>query len=168
MKNIKIFELFEDRKDSITCPQFESIVEQIELTEGKPSPEVKAHIQECSECSDYYTFWQEMERIIHWHTSDTGKEIISEWEQQKSIHRIQQSVRKEQQRRKILLWSALSVAVVILFLMLAIFYFIPATQAPSVQAIEQPSSVQSPPTDYSGSSIPYNTAPETKVPDKDI
>lgn len=167
MDKIKIFELYEDNKDLINCPQFEDVVEQIELSEGKPSQEIKAHIQECPECSDYFAFWQEMAQIIQWHTSETGKEIISEWEREQSIHKIQQSIRKEKQRKKILLWSALSIAAGILFLMLAIFYFIPATHAPSVQAVEQPSA-QTPSSDYSGSSIPYNTTPETRTLDKDM
>jgi len=165
MNKIKKLELYEDNK--VNCPQFENVVEQIELSGGKPSQEIKEHIQECRECRDYFIFWQELEQIIQWHTSETGKEIISEWERQQSIHKIQQTIRKEQQRKKMFLWSALSIAVGILFLMLAIFYFIPATQAPSVQAVEQPSS-QTPSPDYSGSSIPYNTTPEIRELDKDL
>lgn len=167
MNKIKVLELYEDNKELIKCPQFEIVVEQIELSDGNPSKEVQAHIQKCPECSNYFIFWQEMEQIIQWHTSETGKEIISEWEREQSIYKIKQSIRKEKQRKKILLWSALSIAAGILFLMLAIFYFIPATQAPSVQAVEQPSA-QTPASDYSGSSIPYNTTPETRVLDKDM
>lgn len=168
MKDIKILELFEGNKKLINCPQFEIIAEQIELSQGKPTQEVFAHIQECSVCSDYFSFWQEMEQVISWHHSQTGKAIITEWEQVQSFQKIKQRIKKEQHQKKLLLWSALSIAAGILFLILALFYFIPATQAPSVQAIEQPSPTQHPSSDYSGNSIPYNTTPEIRTPDKDM
>lgn len=168
MKDTKILRLFEDNKNFINCPQFEAVAEQIESSQGKLKQEVLAHIQECPDCSDYFAFWQEMEQIISWHNSQTGKAIITEWEQAQSIQKIKQRIKKEQHQKKLLLWSALSIAAGILFLMLALFYFIPATQAPSVQAIEQPAPNQLPSSDYSGNSIPYNTTPETRTPDKDM
>jgi len=168
MKEIRILELFEDNKKLINCPQFETVAEQIELSQGKPPQEILVHIQECSDCSNYFSFWQEMEQVISWHNSQTGKAMITEWEQAQSIQKIKQRIRKEQHRKKLLLWSALSIAAGILFLMLALFYFIPATQAPSVQAIEQPAPTLIPSSDYSGNSIPYNTEPETRIPDKDM
>ncbi|GEM_PF-1168327 len=168
MKNIRVLEPFGDKRKQIVCPQFEEITEQIELSQGKPTHELLEHIQRCSHCNEYFSFWQEIEKVINWHKSQTGREMISEWEQQIAIQKIKQTLKKEQQHKKILLWSAISIAAGILFLMLALFYFIPATQAPSVQAIEQPSSVQIPSPDYSGESIPYNTTPEPRIPDKDM
>ncbi|MGC8845758.1 MAG: hypothetical protein ACP5QY_07895, partial [Candidatus Hydrogenedens sp.] len=164
----RILELFEDNKNLINCPHFETIVEQIELSQGKPTQEVLAHIQKCTECSNYFSFWQEMEQVISWNNSQMGKAIISEWEQQQSIQKIKQSIKKKQYQKKLLIWSALSIAAGILFLILALFYFIPATQPPSVQAIEQPASTQLPVSGYSGNSIPYDTAPEIRTPDKDL
>lgn len=168
MKDIKILGLFEDNKRLINCPQFETVAEQIELSQGKPTQEVLAHIQKCSDCNDYFSFWQEMEQVIAWHNSQTGKEMITEWEQVQSIHKIKQRIKKEQHQKKLLLWSVLSIAAGILFLMLALFYFIPATQAPSVQAVEQPAPTQLPSSGYSGNSIPYNTAPAIRTLDKDM
>lgn len=168
MKNIYKFELLENTQRSIRCPQFETVVEQIEITEGNPPHEILKHIQECPDCNDYFNFWRGLEQVVHWHTPTKEKEMLSEWEKQQSIHKIQQAIRKKQQQRKMLLWSALSVAVSLLFLILAVFYFIPATQTPSVQAIEQPSAIEHPSTGYSGSSIPYDTTPKNKIPNKDM
>jgi len=168
MKRLRDFDILENCKKEGECPQLDTIVEQIEMTQGDVSEEVLKHIHTCPQCNDYFSFWKKTEGLFQWYATEKGKEGISEWEQQISIQKIKQEIKKNKKQKKIILWSLLSVTAAALLLMLAMFYFVPSTQAPSVQAIEQPSQNELPTSTYSGSSIPYDTAPEKKIPDKDM
>ncbi len=166
--NSKNFKLFPNNDNTITCPEFEKIAEQIELSEGKPAEEILEHIQKCPDCREYFSFWQDIENVIQQYHSQPKKETISEWERQKSIHHIKQSIQKDRQRKKVLLWSVLSIAAGIVFLMLAIFYLIPDSQPPSVQAVEQ--NITPPPTtiEHTEGATSHTITPVRKIPDKDM
>ncbi|HOV34143.1 MAG TPA: hypothetical protein PLX23_12360 [Candidatus Hydrogenedens sp.] len=167
MKKID-FDTLKNHRKTEECPQFDSIVEQIEITQGNVSEEVLKHIQDCPQCNDYFLFWKKTEGLFQWYATEKGKSEISEWERQISIQKIKQTINRSRRQKKAILWGLLSVTAVALLLVIAMLYFVPSTQAPSVQAIEQPSQKELPSSTYSGSSIPYDTTPEKKTPDKDM
>ncbi|HOK09324.1 MAG TPA: hypothetical protein PLT82_05690 [Candidatus Hydrogenedens sp.] len=150
------------------CPLFESVCEHIETNGGNISEEIATHIKSCPSCREYYEFWQEFELFIEASPKETDEDVISEWEKQISIQKVRHQIHHRAKQKKIIVWGLLTAVAGIVFLILALFYFIPSTQAPSVQAIEQPSIIEKPSSDYSGNSIPYNTTPEKRLPDKDM
>lgn len=167
MKKLIEFDTIKNQEKE-ECPQFDSIVEQIEMTKGNVSEEILKHIHTCHQCNDYFSFWKKTEGLFQWHADERGKGEISEWERQISIQKIKQAINKSRKQKRIILWSLLSITAAALLIVLAMLYFVPSTQAPSVQAIEQPSQNELPTSTYSGSSIPYDTTPEKKIPDKDM